>query len=113
MVSAKNPRVALYSRVSSEEQASEGVSIPAQKDTLSNYAAAMKWEVFDEYVDAGHSGGTDERPAFKRLIRDAREKRFDIIAVSKLDRFFRNLRLLLNYLHELERLGIRYPNIKS
>ena len=106
-------KVAVYSRVSSDEQANEGVSIPAQKETLRTYASAMKWEVFDEYVDPGYSGGTDDRPAFKRMIRDARAKRFDVIAVCKLDRFFRNLRLLLNCLHELDELGIKFVSVQE
>lgn len=36
------------------------------------------------------------------------QRRFNIIAVCKLDRFFRNLRLLLNHLHSLEQLGIKF-----
>jgi site-specific DNA recombinase len=107
------PRVALYSRVSSEEQANEGVSIDAQRAALKAYATGMNGEIFDEYVDGGYSGGTDDRPAFKRLIRDAREERLDIIAVCKLDRFFRNLRLLLNYLYELEGLGIKFISVQE
>ena len=42
------------------------------------------------------------------MLFDARHKRFDVIAVSKIDRFFRNLRLLLDYLYELEQLGIKF-----
>jgi len=102
------PRVAIYSRVSSEEQAIEGVSIEAQVAALKAYAKSMGWEIFDEYIDGGYSAGTDDRPAFKCMINDARRKSFDIIAVCKLDRYFRNLRLLLNYLYELEQLGIKF-----
>ena len=92
-------RAALYSRVSSDEQANEGVSIEAQQAALKAYAKAMNWDVFDTFVDGGYSGGTDNRPAFKRMLRNAGEKRFDIIAVCKLDRLFRNLRLMLDYLY--------------
>jgi site-specific DNA recombinase len=105
--------MALYSRVSSDEQANEGVSIDAQRAALKGYATGINGDIFDEYVDGGYSGGTDDRPAFKRLMRDAREKRFDIIAVCKLDRFFRNLRLLLNYLHEMEGLGIKFISVQE
>jgi site-specific DNA recombinase len=101
-------RVAIYGRVSSQEQATEGVSIEAQIATLQAYAKSQGWEIIDEYVDGGYSGGTDDRPALKRLLLDASQKRFNVIAVSKLDRFFRNLRLLLNYLHDLEQLGIKF-----
>jgi site-specific DNA recombinase len=102
------PRVAIYARVSSQEQAIEGVSIEAQLATLQAYAKSQGWGVVDEYIDGGYSGGIDERPAFRRLMIDAAEHRFNIIAVCKLDRFFRNLRLLLNHLHRLEQLGIKF-----
>lgn len=90
---------AIYARVSSQEQAIDGVSIEAQIAALRTYARSQGWEVIDEYIDGGYSGGTDDRPALKCLLLDARQSRFNIIAVCKLDRFFRNLRLLLNYLH--------------
>jgi len=47
------------------------------------------------------------------MLYDARQKRFDIIAVCKLDRFFRNLRLLLNYLYELEQLNIKFVSTQE
>lgn len=109
----KQQRVAIYARVSSQEQATEGVSLDAQLALLRAHAEARGWEVFDEYVDGGYSGGNDDRPAFKRMLYDARQKRFDIIAVCKLDRFFRNLRLLLNCLYELEQLGITFMSVQE
>ena len=81
-------RVAIYARVSSQEQAVEGVSIEARVAALRAYARSQNWEVVDEYIDGGYSGGTDERPALKRLLTDASQHRFNIIAVCKLDRFF-------------------------
>ena len=106
-------RVAIYSRVSSQEQVTEGVSIEAQVAALEAYAKSQNWEVVDEYIDGGYSGGTDERPAFKRLLIDASQRRFSIIATCKLDRFFRNLRLLLNHLHGLEQLGIKFVSTQE
>ncbi|MFC1951939.1 recombinase family protein [Chloroflexota bacterium] len=109
----KQQRVANYARVSSQEQAVEGVSIDAQVAALKANAKIQGWEIVDEYIDGGYSGGTDERPALKRLLADAKQKRFDIIAVCKLDRFFRNLRLLLNHLHGLEQLGIKFVSTQE
>jgi DNA invertase Pin-like site-specific DNA recombinase len=106
-------KVAIYARVSSQEQATEGVSIEAQVAALKTYAKSRGWEVFDEYIDGGYSGGTDERPALKRLLLDATQNRFNIIAVCKLDRFFRNLRLLLNHLHNLEQLAIKFVSTQE
>ncbi len=106
-------RVGIYARVSSQEQATEGVSMEAQTAALKAYAKGQGWEIAGEYPDGGYSGGTDDRPAFQRMLMDARHKRLDIIAVCKLDRFFRNLRLLLNYLHEMEQLGIKFVSTQE
>lgn len=104
-----NPlRVALYCRVSTSEQANEGVSLDAQLAGLRVYSQLHKWEIVDEYVDGGYSGSDDNRPELKRLINDAHSHRFQIIATAKLDRFFRNLRLLVNYLHDFEDLDITF-----
>ena len=106
-------RVAIYSRVSTQEQVTEGVSIEAQVSALQAYAKSQNWEVVEEYIDGGYSGATDERPALKRLLTDASQHRFNIIAVCKLDRFFRNLRLLLNHLHSLEQQGIKFVSTQE
>ena len=106
-------RVAIYARVSSQEQATDGVSIDAQLALLRAHIEARGWDIFDEYVDPGYSGGTDERPALQRLIIDAKQRQFNIIVVSKLDRFFRSLRLLLNYLHDFEQFGISVVSVQE
>ncbi|WP_261795548.1 recombinase family protein [Rubeoparvulum massiliense] len=49
-------RVAIYARISTEEQAKEGFSITAQLQTLQQYAQIYNWEVVDKYVDGGISG---------------------------------------------------------
>jgi site-specific DNA recombinase len=49
-------RVAIYCRVSTEEQASEGYSISAQLQTLRQYTQIYGWEIAEEYVDEGISG---------------------------------------------------------
>jgi site-specific DNA recombinase len=49
-------QVAIYCRVSTEEQASEGYSISAQLQTLRQYSQLYGWKVAEEYVDEGISG---------------------------------------------------------
>jgi site-specific DNA recombinase len=103
----------LYARVSTQEQAIEGVSIEAQSAHLNAYAKSQNWEITGEDIDAGYSGGDDNRPGLHHLLIEARAGQFNVIAVSKLDRFFRNLRLLLNYLHEIEQLGIKFVSTQE
>jgi len=64
-------KVAVYAHVSTQEQAVEGVSIETQVAALQAYARSQGWEIADEYIDGGYSGGTDERPALKRLLVDS------------------------------------------
>ena len=51
----KQQKVAIYARVSSQEQATEGVSIEAQVAALRAYAKSQGWEIVDEYIDGGYS----------------------------------------------------------
>lgn len=82
--------IAIYIRVSTQEQAVEGYSIDVQKERLSNYCKAKDWIITEEYVDAGYSGSTLERPKIKKLINDALDKKFEAVLVYKLDRLSRS-----------------------
>ena len=104
-------RCALYARVSTEEQAKEGMSIEAQVAALTTWAKVKGWQISGEYIDAGYTGGDDKRPELQRLMLDARRGAFQVVAVVKIDRFMRSLRLLKNYLHNLEGLGISFVAI--
>lgn len=85
-------RAALYARVSTEEQASEGASIPAQKKLLHEYATRHQLELVAEFVDEGVSARSADRPQFQRMVAAARQKPrpFDVILIHKTDRFARN-----------------------
>ena len=82
--------VALYTRVSTAEQAKEGYSIQEQADRLKKYAEAMSWSVYKVYTDAGYSGATTDRPALKSLISDVKNHRVDKVIVYKIDRLSRS-----------------------
>lgn len=104
-------RVALYTRVSTEDQVKEGTSLEVQREFLVSYAKREGWEIYYPeagkiYEDDGYSGYTRERPALKKLFADAKKKKIDMVLVHKIDRFSRNLRDLLNLVDELEYLNI-------
>ncbi len=103
-------KVALYARVSTEEQ-KENFSLAAQLELLRKHASDSKFEVFDEYVDDGFSGTSFERPQFQRLMDDSRQNRFQLILVYKVDRFFRNNKDLLNTVDELQGCGVSVRSI--
>jgi site-specific DNA recombinase len=104
-------RVAIYSRVSTEEQAKEGLSVDAQIEKCKSFCNARDWEIFKVYKDAGFSAGTLDRPAMELLLRDADEQKFDIILVYKIDRFSRKLRDLIMVLETLKDKGINFTSV--
>lgn len=103
-------KVAIYTRVSTEDQAREGTSLEVQREYLEAFAKREGWEIFGVYVDDGYSGILRNRPALDRLLRDAKAKRFDVVLVHKIDRFARDNRMLLNLVEELSELGIGFKS---
>jgi len=107
-----NTRVALYTRVSTDEQAEKGTSLQTQLERLREYAKAMKYPVIGEYIDDGESGANEERPALNKLRSDAKGNKFDAILVFKLDRFARSLPILVKLVREeFEQLNISFISI--
>ena len=86
-------RVALYARVSTEEQVMHGYSIGAQVDALRAYAKQHNYYVVGEYVDEGISARKSykKRPALLELLQAVQDDRIDLILFIKLDRWFRNV----------------------
>lgn len=83
-------KVALYTRVSTEDQAKEGFSLDSQMDRLRNYCQAREWEIYKEFVDDGFSGRYTKRPAYQSLMNEI--DRWDVLLVLKMDRIHRNSR---------------------
>src|SRR5437867_29589 len=103
-----NERVAVYARVSTLL----GQSPEMQLVELREYAARRGWHVIGEYVDRA-SGIKESRPALNRLMTDARRRKFDMIAVWKIDRFGRSLKHLVNALAELEAVGVAFVSLRD
>jgi DNA invertase Pin-like site-specific DNA recombinase len=96
-------RLALYARVSTTDQ-----DASMQLRDLRAYAAARGWEIVGEYIDTGWSGARASRPQLDRLMTDARMRKFDGIAVWKLDRWGRSVTNCLASIRELQGLGVRW-----
>ena len=105
----KTERVALYARVSTLA----GQSPEMQLVELREYAVRRGLEVVEEYVDHGFSGVKGSRPALNRLMADAKQRRFDVVACWKLDRFGRSVAHVVVALAELEALGIGFVSLKD
>ena len=92
-------RVAIYTRVSTEDQAKEGFSLEAQRERLDAYCLARDWSVSERYVDDGHSGRNIRRPAYQRMM--AERDRWDALLVIKMDRIHRNARNFMEMMDNL------------
>ena len=98
---AKQIRAAIYTRVSTEDQAKEGFSLDAQMDKLISYCKARDWAIGGEYVDDGYSGRDIKRPAYHRMMEEINN--WDILLVIKMDRIHRNSKNFMLMMEDLKK----------
>ena len=103
---------AIYVRLSREDedkQQSESESIQNQKSLLTRYALDRGWEIYGLFCDEDYSGADSGRPDFNRMIRAARERKFQIVLCKSQSRFTRDMELVEKYIHGLFPLwGVRF-----
>jgi len=102
---------AIYARVSTEEQANRENSIPAQIRLIKEYCQKNNIQIYNEYVDEGISGQKEDRPAFQKMIKDAKGGHFSVILVHKFDRFARKIELSRKIKTELKKAGVNVISI--
>src|SRR5438045_9816 len=85
-----HPRVALYARVSTEEQR-EGQTIDSQVAELERFAREQAWIIAGIYKDEGWSGSMLARPALDRLRDDAKQNQFTVVLLNDVDRLARDV----------------------
>jgi DNA invertase Pin-like site-specific DNA recombinase len=81
-------KVGIYARYSSDNQ--RDASIADQLRICRAFAERQGWTIADEYSDHAVSGATLLRPGFQSLMRDALNRRFDVVLAESLDRFSRD-----------------------
>jgi DNA invertase Pin-like site-specific DNA recombinase len=108
-------KVALYARVSSDQQAEKNNSIPSQLRLLHEYADKHNMSVHKEYIDEGESALSVNRPAFLEMIAETKKKfpPFQAILVWKLSRFARNRQDSIVYKAMLKKRGIDVISISE
>lgn len=110
-------KAAIYCRLSEEDRnkrcdTDDSGSIQNQKAMLMQYAAQQGWEIYSVYSDDDYAGADRRRPEFNRLLRDAQQRRFEIVLCKTQSRFTRELELVEKYIHGLFPLwGIRFISI--
>lgn len=93
--------IALYARVSTQEQAKEGYSINEQAERLQAFCHAHDWKDHKLYSDAGFSGGSTDRPALQQMISDVKAGKISKVIVYKLDRLSRSQKDTLELIEDI------------
>ena len=78
----------IYARYSSSKQREESIEGQIRENTA--FANKNGIEIVGTYIDRAQSAKTDDRPEFKRMIKESSWKKYDVVIVWKLDRFARN-----------------------
>lgn len=111
MDSTSNVRAALYTRVSTEEQATEGFSLDAQMKRLELYCEMEGWTVAERYREEGHSGRNVKRPEYQRMM-DEKDK-WDVVLVLKMDRIHRNSKNFTEMMESFQKQGKEFCSVQE
>ncbi len=110
-------RAAIYLRVSTVEQATDGYGLDVQRERCKAMALVKGWEVADDHIftDAGLSGTLDveDRPALAALLAAAENGEIDAVIVLALDRLGRKTRLVLDLVERLTNAGATVVSTKE
>jgi DNA invertase Pin-like site-specific DNA recombinase len=100
-------RVAIYLRVSTEDQSCE-----MQRRDLEAFSKARGWQITRIYQDKA-TGLNGNRAEFRLLMSDAKQRAFDVLICWKMDRLFRSLKGMVGTLQELSDLNIEFISLKD
>jgi site-specific DNA recombinase len=106
--------IAIYCRVSTDEQALKGVSLEEQQTKLNAYCIAMGWEEdVVLFIDDGYSAKNLDRPQLKRLLMAVRDNEISKVMVTKLDRISRKLLDLLNLIEHFQDHNVSFISVSE
>lgn len=92
----RKPRIAIYARVSTDEQ-----TVDAQLCDLREHALSRGWADVAEFIDSGYSGAKDSRPAWNECWDAIQKGRVNVLLVHALDRLGRSLPHLIKIMSTL------------
>jgi len=100
-----------YCRVSTEEQAREGVSLDAQAEQIRKYCDLYGLELADVLIDEGRSGKDMARPAMRELMQRVARGEVGAVVFYKLDRVGRNTVDILTFAEALKGAGVALHSV--
>lgn len=104
-------QAAIYSRKS--KFTGKGESIENQVQFCKEYCLSHSIEIYNVYEDEGFSGGNVKRPEYQQMLKDAKNKKFNILICYRLDRISRNISNFSNLITELDELNINFVSIRE
>lgn len=105
-MSSEQKIVAIYTRVSTTDQAREGHSLEEQEKRLRAMCEANGYTVYKVYTDAGISGKSAEnRPAYQKMLKDMKKGKFNLIVAFKMDRLSRSIIDFEEFFNEIKKYG--------
>ncbi len=109
MIVNQTMRAAVYTRVSTDEQAKEGFSLDAQHEKIQAYCKIHDLIPAGVYKDGGYSGRDTNRPAYQRMLKEIQS--WDIILVYRMDRIHRNSRNFMAMMDSLQAKGKDFASV--
>ena len=111
--------VAIYVRLSREDsdkeyKGDESCSIQNQKSMLTDYCCERNWDIYEIYTDDGYSGIDDNRPAFKRMLKDCETGAVNVVLCKDQSRFSRNIVTVEQYINDkFIEWGVRFIGVSD
>ncbi|MBI4370198.1 MAG: recombinase family protein, partial [Elusimicrobia bacterium] len=107
---------AIYTRKSTDENLnSDFTSLDSQREYCQSFIKSREgegWGIYPEaYNDPGFSGGNMDRPALKKLLADAKQKKFQAVVCYKYDRLSRNTKDFLHVLDIFDKHGVAFVSV--
>ncbi len=102
-----------YIRVSTDEQAKEGVSLENQEQKIRDYCKLKDFEIIEIIQDAGISAKNLRRPGAQKVLEMARNKLVDAVVVYKLDRMFRSTVDALETTKQFDKWNVSFHSIEE
>jgi site-specific DNA recombinase len=106
-------RAALLARVSTDMQAEEGLSIPAQLAEMREFCEKRGWKIVAEFIDAGYTGSTMERPGLQGLLAALEQRAFDVAVVHELSRLSRSIFDTFDLFETFGRYDVGFASVKE
>jgi DNA invertase Pin-like site-specific DNA recombinase len=102
-----------YGRVSTEDQAQEGVSLSAQEAKIEAYCLIKDWPLAEVIQDAGESAKSLRRPGLQRLLSLVQDRQMEAVIVSKLDRLTRSVSDLDKLVRLFDKAGVALVSLQE